>query len=1158
MRTFILNDDQIKSLYSKEKTVQYWLNNDFYADDTVVLGLDMGIEGIGICVRRGGKILYCKSLLVNIPKAGALAERRALRASRHTRKNRRTRLSRLKKLFAAHQLPWIEGPALLHTDPYLLRHRAVNKNGLSSPEALAACIRNLVSHRGYDYFAMSNTGGEFPWGESTSLSDAKKWLASAFLDKKMAELLKDKVTPFLEIRAKELNNKELAEWDSAIDARLEWSCEHGINTMLAEYASKIKKHREYNRARGNNYPRAQVEAHLCEIIERHKQLIPRVEEFLKALFLDCKTTSHKKEAIFHFNRKTPREAEKHFEKKVKDCPFSSWLSLPASKCGTMEDKSIRLWKLLDFTCNRRFDWDGNENTRRCLPAAGIAYLAQAIQSTDKPQWHSIKTQLDKILKPDKLRSKDEWNKNQIEQLKDIVCPSAANLRGRASLSAAAAEKLYHMISENETDFEPINMEQRRKDSGLYTQRAQIVQDRNSYPQVQVLLGSLTKQGKLGGNGFLHKLFHETLKDQLGGKTVPDYCIIERIGDMPRNQKQRKEIEDEQKKRRDDHEKRMAEYKLDPKNPTMRLRMKLHHQQRGSAKDQAICPFTGEEIGSDPLSANLELAHLYPDSRGGLAMEDNLVLTTRATNEAMGKRTPKEAAQAKLAGWLTWEGMLKQIEDFRWGKRKRELFAFEPSPELSFPDFGNITRTSQLARQLRNRIAMWMGIADDEEKIRTSIGNPTGAYTAAARRSWINDHPDESIREGLAKDRSEHTHHRVDAAILSFIPPAFGLNDIRCKGIFTTKLIPKDHKGLTIDLPTIYALPELCPPSLCDLIQDDECPVEKLRSQSRHQPLGDQTFWKVLDDGITRQRTALDPNSQKISGATLRKTLSDMYIPENEIPSEKTLEAWISSVQLDKDNSKPLRLKNGTIVKTIHKWGGKESKGKGAFKNPLGWSGIILDNATPDQLRSLKETNSKLELFLAWEQDKAPKKSTWKYFTRVIPAKTAMQGLKRLGIPWKGRHNAPQTLIDFLDQKKKADLREFYLGKLPPFALKVGEFSKGDRFQLNFTYERKSADKEQGHDEPMGTTSDAQSKQKKEMIKTWGEVSAIQSDRGVKFQSITHKNTDPKILKAAGELASLLALLPAPEEAIKRNRQAPTPPKAIKKNTKENDIPFHLE
>lgn len=1152
MRTFILHDDLIKSLYSKEETIQYWRNNDFYADDTVVLGLDMGIEGIGICIRRGSKILYCKSLLVNTPEAGALAERRALRASRHTRKNRRTRLSRLKKLFASHQLPWVDGPALLHTDPYLLRHRAVNKNGLASPEALAACIRNLVTHRGYDYFAMSNTGGEFPWGESTSFSDAKKWLSSAFIDENTAELLKDTVAPLLEIRAKELNENELEEWHSAIDARLKWSCEHGINTMLAEYASKIKKHREYNRARGNNYPRAQVEAHLRLIIEKHQHFIPRTEEFLKALFLDCNTPSHKKEAIFHFNRKTPREAERHFEKKVKDCPFTAWLSLPSSKCGTMEDKSIRLWKLLDFTCNRRFDWDGNENTRRCLPPTAIAYLAQTIQSPDKLQWRSIKAQLDKILKPDKLKS-NEWNKNQIEQLKNIVCPSAANLRGRSSLSAAAAEKLYHMISENETDFEPTNMEQRRKDSGLYIQRAQIVQDRNSYPQVQVLLGSLTKQGKLGGNGFLHKLFHHTLKDQLGGKTVPDYCIIERIGDMPRNQKQRKEIEDEQKKRRDDHEKRMAEYNLDPKNPTMRLRMKLHHQQRGSAKYPAICPFTGESLGTDPLSANLELAHLYPDSRGGLAMEDNLVLTTRATNEAMGKRTPKEAAQAKLVGWLTWEGMLKQIEDFRWGKRKRELFAFEPSQELSFPDFGNITRTSQLARQLRNRIAMWMGIADDEEKIRTSIGNPTGTYTAAARRSWINDHPEEKIREGLAKDRSEHTHHRVDAAILSFIPPAFGLNDIRCKGIFTSKLIPKDNKGLTIYLPTICALPELCPTSLCDLIQDDECPVEKLRSQSRHKSLGDSTFWKVLDDGSTRQRTVLDPNTKKISGATLRKTLSNMYIPERDIPSEQELEAWISSAQLDKDNARPLRLNNGTIVKNIHKF-----DAKGSFNNPLGWSGNISEDGIPDQLRSLKATNSKLELFLAWSQHKNPKKSTWKYFTRIVPTKTAMQGLKRLGIPWKGRHNAPQTLIDFLNKNKVTDLREFYLGKLPPFALKVGEFSKGDRFRLNFTYELKSDNKEQGHDEAMGTTSDAQSKKKKERFKTWGEVSAIQSDSCVKFQSITHKNTDPKILKAAGELASLLALLPAPEEAIKRNRQAPSPPKAIKKNTKENDIPFHLE
>ena len=70
---------------------QKWNNDPFFAPDTVVLGLDIGIEGIGITVRRGQEWIYSKTLLVDLPEAQALAERRAFRAARHARKNRKTR-----------------------------------------------------------------------------------------------------------------------------------------------------------------------------------------------------------------------------------------------------------------------------------------------------------------------------------------------------------------------------------------------------------------------------------------------------------------------------------------------------------------------------------------------------------------------------------------------------------------------------------------------------------------------------------------------------------------------------------------------------------------------------------------------------------------------------------------------------------------------------------------------------------------------------------------------------------------------------------------------------------------------------------------------------------------------------------------------------------
>ena len=155
---------------------------DFFSAESVVLGLDIGIEGIGITVRRGKEWLYSRSLLVDLPEAKALEKRRLFRAARRTRKNRRVRMRRLAMLFEKHGLPWVSDDVYARSDPYMLRHRAL-KGRLASKEALSLCIRSCVAHRGYDYTALSREEGEDPWGSGNGFSDAKKWLSTAYVDK---------------------------------------------------------------------------------------------------------------------------------------------------------------------------------------------------------------------------------------------------------------------------------------------------------------------------------------------------------------------------------------------------------------------------------------------------------------------------------------------------------------------------------------------------------------------------------------------------------------------------------------------------------------------------------------------------------------------------------------------------------------------------------------------------------------------------------------------------------------------------------------------------------------------------------------------------------------------------------------------------------------
>jgi hypothetical protein len=83
---------------------EYWLQHEFYRT-AVVLGIDIGLEGIGLYLRKGSQEIYARSVILDLPKAEALADRRAKRAWRHCRKNRKRRLHRLKLLFAKYGLP---------------------------------------------------------------------------------------------------------------------------------------------------------------------------------------------------------------------------------------------------------------------------------------------------------------------------------------------------------------------------------------------------------------------------------------------------------------------------------------------------------------------------------------------------------------------------------------------------------------------------------------------------------------------------------------------------------------------------------------------------------------------------------------------------------------------------------------------------------------------------------------------------------------------------------------------------------------------------------------------------------------------------------------------------------------------------------------------
>lgn len=1119
-------------------TTAKWKEDEFFAPETVVLGLDIGMEGIGIAIRQGRKLLYCKSLLYPLPEAEALKTRRLYRAARHARKNRRVRLRRLKALFVRHGLPWVSDDIMSRSDPFRLRYRAL-KSTLASKEALSICIRSCVDLRGYDYFALSRADGEFPWGEDNSLSEAKKWVSSQYVDEQMSEVL-IALAPELTFKNKELTTEQTEEWAQLVRARAAKAEQEGIPAMLGRY---VRQHLNERRAHGYNFPRSHVEAHLRTILERHAHLIQDADGFATALFLPCSTEKNRRKAIFHYNRKTPDEAKRHYESKVKKCPYCEWLGMDQKRCGMANDTAIRRWNLLDFLSNRTFETVQNKlpMPRATLPEACIRALAGAIEKGSS--WKECEKLLKQNLLPCQLAPKSDWNKAQLEKLKDIVVPAKNARSKRAACSVDAAQTMYTLATEQGNNFSAACIEAWKKEVGLYTQRQLIVAQSGIFPQVQMLLGTLKKRGDDKGQCFaatgqLQRIFAQLNSEgKLHGKWTPDYCVVECVRDAAINKKQAQEREKEQKANREKRDQLVKKFGRTNAGRADFLRMLLFREQQITENGitDCRCPFTGRSLGADPFSDNLELAHLYPDSRGGLYVRENLVLTTRKVNAEMGNRTPKEAASAGLPGWLGLTDMLKLSNQFRWGANKRCLFAFEPSAEGSFPQFNNMTRVSQLAAALRNYVAIWMGIAGDSEAIRTRIGNPGGLYTAAARRGLYPD---------FDKDRSNNLHHRIDAAVMSCIPPAGGINDVRYGGIFYTK-----KEGAQNDR-RLTCLSDLPVPDFAAMERDGSvCPILYPHSQSKYQSLGDSTFWGVDKKGKLHQRTPLKPDKELKAGdvhaALLRmmshETMGASTLEENTagakqrrlgeklVPTEKEIQQWQQKAQaaFKGDESvvvEPLRLANGTPVRSYWKFG---SKGN-VDKSPLGWSGT-LKGGVFDQLRNLTLSNDRMELWLGWNA----RKKRWEYYKRLIPAASALAGLKRMGLPWRGREGAPDYLLAILEKNKAKDLRSMICGILPPYAVKIAQFRKGDVFNLIFERDDKTVEKLQKKSQHFDMLDHPQK------LQTWGCVSAIKSEGILGFKCLTHKDRKKSTLGDAAKLAQLMGLPASPADcALSRHMTPP--------------------
>jgi hypothetical protein len=87
-----------------ESKLAIWNHAPFFREK-IVLGLDIGLRGIGVYLRKGPEEIAAASLRIELPKPKPLEDRRVYRGSRHSRKNLAVR-------FQVDSLPQVETSSL--------------------------------------------------------------------------------------------------------------------------------------------------------------------------------------------------------------------------------------------------------------------------------------------------------------------------------------------------------------------------------------------------------------------------------------------------------------------------------------------------------------------------------------------------------------------------------------------------------------------------------------------------------------------------------------------------------------------------------------------------------------------------------------------------------------------------------------------------------------------------------------------------------------------------------------------------------------------------------------------------------------------------------------------------------------------------------------
>lgn len=244
---------------------------------------------------------------------------------------------------------------------------------------------------------------------------------------------------------------------------------------------------------------------------------------------------------------------------------------------------------------------------------------------------------------------------------------------------------------------------------------------------------------------------------------PDQIVVELARELKQNDKQKAEIQRTIKKNTEAAIKRSDKLAELGQRNTGANRMILRlWEDLGEDCLKRSCPYTGKRISAEMLfGGSCDVDHILPYSR---TMDDsfpNRTLCLREANREKRDRTPYETWGHDKDRWAIIQANLKNLPD-------NKVWRFAPDAMERFEGERDFTDRSLNDTAYLSRISKaYLEALYDGGDQKSHVWVVPGRLTEMLRRVWdLNSLLPDHNRAAKAKNRHDHRHHAIDAAVIA--------------------------------------------------------------------------------------------------------------------------------------------------------------------------------------------------------------------------------------------------------------------------------------------------------------------------------------------------------------------------------------------------------